>query len=81
MSDTSSRRPESSILGFGFRLLSFSHIYSPFFPLVPYYQLLYGYSRTAIVDADDLVVEVYIRPGRGGCLWVVNRVDIYPIRD
>jgi hypothetical protein len=54
MSDSTFRNPDTSILDFGFRLLSFDHIYTPFIPLIPLYQLLYGCERGVIVDTIDL---------------------------
>jgi hypothetical protein len=67
------------LLGFGFHLLSFGHLFTPFFPLVPNYHSLYGCDHGAVVGASGLVVEVYLRPGSGGCLRVVNRLCINPV--
>jgi hypothetical protein len=49
--------------------------------LISYYQSLYEYGYGVIIDINRLVVEIYIRPGRGGYLRVVNRVCIYPFHD
>jgi hypothetical protein len=63
------RSPRST--AYGFRLASFSHVFTPVIPLVSTYHQLRGEGRAVQTAVRDLCVEVFVRDRWNACLRVV----------